>query len=181
MSEIEKKVNGFCYTLSHQFLDLKFYYGSTECIDKRWREHIYACNNPNSKRYNVQVYKYIREHGGINNWKIDIIYEGEDYETFESEIIEDTFDENINSIIPYRDGNGFKERKKAYSKKHNDKNKEQIRVSRKKYREKNKEQISAKGKDYYEKNKDEIKAKNKERYEKNKDEINTKAKGKNNL
>jgi len=126
MMENEKKVNGFCYVLSHKSLNLKMYYGSTEDIPDRWENHISNCNNPNCEKYNYQVYKYIREHGGIQNWKIDTIYEGEDYKDFESHTIEDTFDDNLNYEIPYRDEEHRREREKARYKKYNVKNKYKI-------------------------------------------------------
>ena len=46
------------------------YVGSTEDLKKRIREHKYNCNNKNSKKhYNLNVYKFIREHHGFDNWK----------------------------------------------------------------------------------------------------------------
>jgi len=44
------------------------YVGHTTNFKQRKIEHKYACNNPNSKSYNIKVYSFIREHGGFNNW-----------------------------------------------------------------------------------------------------------------
>jgi len=45
------------------------YWGSSCGIEaKRRCEHKSACNNPNHSNYNYSVYKFIREHGGWDNW-----------------------------------------------------------------------------------------------------------------
>jgi hypothetical protein len=51
------------------------YIGSTEDIIRRLKSHISRCNNSNSPKYNLKVYKYIRENGGFDEWDMLIIDE----------------------------------------------------------------------------------------------------------
>jgi len=45
----------------------EIYIGSTKDLDERIKHHKKDCKNSNSK-----VYKFIREHGDMDNWKFDI-------------------------------------------------------------------------------------------------------------
>jgi len=46
----------------------EIYVGSTtEIVKRRWN-HKSKCNDPNSKEHNYNVYKFIRENGGWDNW-----------------------------------------------------------------------------------------------------------------
>lgn len=53
------------------------YIGSTTCKDRRKNQHKTHCNNSSEKNkdYNRQVYKFIRENGGWNNWDMVVIEE----------------------------------------------------------------------------------------------------------
>ena len=44
------------------------YIGSTTNIERRCLQHKHNCCNPNSKEYNLYVYKFIRDHGDWGNW-----------------------------------------------------------------------------------------------------------------
>jgi len=55
----------------------EFYIGSTFDMKKRKTEHKSNCNNPKSKKYNYKVYQYIRDNGGFDNWKFEILVEKE--------------------------------------------------------------------------------------------------------
>ncbi len=46
------------------------YVGHTICFKERKAHHKKSCNNENSKRYNLKVYYFIREHGGFENWSM---------------------------------------------------------------------------------------------------------------
>ena len=54
---------------------LEIYIGSTANEKERNRTHKTSCNNQSEKNkaYNYKVYKFIRENGGWDNWKIEII------------------------------------------------------------------------------------------------------------
>ena len=56
--------------------DLKIkeiYIGSTTNFTRRKQAHKQDCNNPNSKNYNLKVYKFIRDNGGWTNWSMILI------------------------------------------------------------------------------------------------------------
>ena len=46
------------------------YVGHTTNFTKRKNRHKYTCNNPNSKNYNLFVYKFIRNNGGWENFNM---------------------------------------------------------------------------------------------------------------
>jgi hypothetical protein len=49
------------------------YIGSTTDFNNRKYNHKYVCNTITYKHYNCPVYKFIREHGGWNNWQMILI------------------------------------------------------------------------------------------------------------
>jgi len=49
------------------------YFGSTISFTGRKSSHKGNCNNQNSKSYNVNLYKVIRDNGGWDNWEMKII------------------------------------------------------------------------------------------------------------
>ena len=49
------------------------YIGSTKNLYNRICQHKCRCNNINSSKYNLKVYKFIRENGGWSNWEIVVI------------------------------------------------------------------------------------------------------------
>jgi hypothetical protein len=51
------------------------YIGSTTNKNRRKQEHKYNCNNENSKKYDIPVYQFIRENGGIDNWDMIVLEE----------------------------------------------------------------------------------------------------------
>ena len=55
-----------------------FYVGSTNNLQKTILSHTKNCNNKNNsntRQVNMLLYIYIRNNGGINNWKFDILEE----------------------------------------------------------------------------------------------------------
>ena len=52
------------------------YVGHTINFAKRKNNHKHHCNNPDSKEYDKQAYRFIRQHGGFDNWTILIIETG---------------------------------------------------------------------------------------------------------
>ena len=52
----------------------EIYIGSTkDYIDRKYK-HKSSCNVVNNEHYNVLVYKFIRDHGGWDNWKMIELY-----------------------------------------------------------------------------------------------------------
>lgn len=46
------------------------YVGHTTNFDGRIKQHRQACYNKISKQYNLNVYKFIRDNGGFENWSV---------------------------------------------------------------------------------------------------------------
>jgi len=120
----------------------EFYIGSTTDLKERKRCHKYCCTNENNSKYNMELYKYIREHGGYSNWNYQILehittsinkYELRDLERKAIENMKPS----LNCKIPNRSKN-------EYMEKYRENNKEQIKEYDKQYRENNKEQIKQK-------------------------------------
>ena len=130
--------------------DTNLYVGSTCCIKSRIQRHTSDCYNENRKEYNFKLYKYIRDHGGIYQFKFVIL-----------EFIEDT-----NNLIDreqyYYDLhrpplNTYRPRglpKVEYNKQHYEQNKETVLEYQKQYYEQNKEAIAEQKKQHYEQNKE---------------------------
>lgn len=156
------------------------YVGHTTNWTNRKKSHKSLCNNETSKKYNLYVYKFIREHGGWNNWSMieleklccidthDALKNERKYiellgATLNSQQISNT---TINSIdnLP-RD---------EYVKQHYMEYKEHFTEYKHDWYETNKERILEKQKEQYDTNKAQILEKQKERYEKNKESINEK-------
>ena len=110
----------------------ELYIGSTEDFDVRLGKHKSDCNNKNSKEYNKNVYQFIRENGGWDNWKFiwlelfktdDTIFlrqlEQHYMDTFPQELL-------LNSKRAYRSEEEKIEQKKQNSKKYHEKHKEII-------------------------------------------------------
>ncbi len=49
------------------------YVGSTTDFSKRKAHHKSRCTNPDSKKYNLKVYQFIREHGDWENWNMILV------------------------------------------------------------------------------------------------------------
>jgi len=139
--------------------DDMIYIGSTEDINDRMSKHKYSCNNIKYHKYNYKVYKYIRDNGGWNEWKYEIIDEVEVALREDAGIYEGEYIIKYNAINKLNDvvsGRCLNKSKNQYHKE--------------KY-ERNKEKISQKGKERYERNKEDILQKCKEKYERNKEDI----------
>ena len=69
---------GFIYQLKSIDKSVtEIYIGATWDMKTRVLRHKHRCNNKNSKEYYAPVYRYIREHGGFDNFEMTIIDSGE--------------------------------------------------------------------------------------------------------
>ena len=143
------------------------YIGSTTNFRNRKREHKSICNNPNSKGYNYKLYKFIREHGGFDNWDTEIIIQEKFKDKKHLHKIEGWFvklyEPSLNSDIPGRTPKEYREANKKYYKQWREDNKEKIKIKNKEYDEENKKKMNEKNKQYYEDNKQKILQKKKEK------------------
>tara|TARA_R110002096_G_scaffold158226_2_gene323526 strand:+ start:933 stop:1559 length:627 start_codon:yes stop_codon:yes gene_type:complete len=177
MTETFKYQNSCIYRIYCKDTNIKFsYIGSTTNIVKRKICHKSSCNNIKSKKYNLKVYKIIRENGGYDNWNFEILetipcnkynelikYEKLYYEKYNS---------NLNTRYPGRTDKEYHNFYKNKIKEWCENNKQKISQKNKKYREKNKQKISQQKKEHYKKNKEKILQRNKEHRGKNKVKIN---------
>ena len=62
------------YKIACKDLTVKdIYVGSTTNVVKRRAAHKKDCTNENGKTYNLRVYRFIREHGGFENWDVVVV------------------------------------------------------------------------------------------------------------
>lgn len=137
------------------------YIGSTTNFTRRKQEHK---KNINGDYCNMYLYKFIRDHGGWNNWNMILVeaYNATDkrnLETRERHFIE-TLKSTLNKYIPTRTHKEYRDEHKdsniERSKKWYEEHKEQRAIDSKIYREENKTKIKQDKKEYYEKNKEQI-------------------------
>ena len=104
-----KYINSCIYIIKSKDVNIKkVYIGSTCNFSNRKRVHKSNCNNPNCKEYNYNVYRYIRENNGWNEWQMTIVknfpcnnkseLEAEELKT----ILEFGFDNLLNKQQPTR-------------------------------------------------------------------------------
>lgn len=142
----------------------EIYVGSTCDYQHRILNHRSSCHNAIGKSYNLKIYQYIREHGGFDCFKTEILeeypcdskHEKEERERFWIEKL----GSKLNTFIPTRDMKEWYEQ-----------NREKLLEQVKEYREENKDKIAERKKEYYEENRDKLLEKKKEYREQNRDKI----------
>lgn len=73
------------------------YIGSTSNFMKRRCDHKSRCNNPKDQAYNFKLYRMIREHGGWDSFKCEIIKAYPSQNKKELLIEEEKYRKNLNS------------------------------------------------------------------------------------
>tara|TARA_R110000822_G_scaffold263136_1_gene387461 strand:- start:18 stop:584 length:567 start_codon:yes stop_codon:yes gene_type:complete len=120
---------GKIYKLCCKDVNVKEIYIGSTCNELKVRKykHKSICINENSKAYNLNIYQFIRQSGGFDNWDIVLVEEYKDCnnkndlharERYYIELLEST----LNSRIPIRSQQEYKEYHKEYKK--TDKHKE---------------------------------------------------------
>ena len=160
------------------------YIGSTSNLTKRKCKHKHSCNNENSKGYDYNVYKFIRENGGWDNWDL-IEIEKKSCDDINDKLRRERcwlefYQASLNKVIPTRTDkeyyNDNKEKLTEYQKQYNKENNEYINERNKLYREQNKEKYAECKKRHTENNKDKIAEYQKQYREQNKEKIQEKNK-----
>jgi hypothetical protein len=141
------------------------YVGSTDNFNRRCGQHIKHiknCNNENSKEYNYKVYKFIRQHGGIDNFIIEPIIECDEFNRYEAEVHYFLkLNSTLNSLWPRRSKKQYDIDNREKIKQYRIDNREQI----KQYRLNNREHLLEQKKQYYIDNKELIAEKAKTKIE----------------
>ncbi len=139
------------------------YNGSTCSLKDRKKTHKSMSCNPNCKQYNLKVYRFIREHGGWDNWtmvqlELSPCNTKQELIAREREIF-DIIKPTLNMNSPSLDIKKMKKTKAEY----NTENKVEIDAYQKQYKDKNKVYLAACNKQYRAENNVEINAKKKEK------------------
>jgi hypothetical protein len=59
-----------CYIYHIIKMEVVHYVGSTSNMNSRKSSHKYKCGTEHNKNYNLDIYKYIRDHGGFDNFQM---------------------------------------------------------------------------------------------------------------
>jgi hypothetical protein len=183
------KVSNYANTIIYKICCLdptitSCYVGSTTDLIRRRCQHKHCCVNPKNKNYDYNVYQYIRENGGWENWIVSPIEQYPCANKFEALKRErywlEELKADLNCKTPSRTKQEWtgvnKERVAKKLKEWTGVNKERVALYQKNYAEKNKELLALYKKNYREKNKEQLLIKKKEKYEANKEKILTKNK-----
>ena len=144
------------------------YLGGSANMKNTIEEHIHQFNYCGAKNHNLCVYKFIRENGGLSNWKIVQIKKVKDcrdkrqiHNKLVKYIKKLKPSLNIQSDIEYHEEK--KQTYKEYRMHYRERHKEQTRKSDANYYKCNKDKINERNQQYYKKNKDKISKKRKEK------------------
>jgi len=176
------------YKIQHRDNDELLYVGSTTDFTRRKAQHKTACNNTNSKSYNIKLYKMMRDNGGFDCFNIIVIKDFPCNTKQEVLIEEDRLiremKAKLNTIKAFTTPEYRQEQRKKinelYRKQHRDeiaeqqkqcyqRNKDKRIEQQKQYYENHKDEIAEYKKQYNELNKDKIAEQHKQNYERNKD------------
>tara|TARA_R100000655_G_C2977044_1_gene191259 strand:- start:597 stop:1220 length:624 start_codon:yes stop_codon:yes gene_type:complete len=141
------------------------YIGSTEDEHIREMAHKSDCNNPNAKNYNTKVYQTIREYGGWENWKFEIIEVCDESINIpqlakeREEFWRKTLNATLNMYRAFR----TEEERLAYQAQHYEEHKEEKLAYQAQHYQDNKEEKLAYQAQYNEEHKEEIAAQKAER------------------
>ena len=138
------------------------YNGSCCSFKDRKYTHKSKCNSPNSDGYNLKVYRFIREHGGWDNWTMIQLEESpceskQELVKREREIF-DILKPTLNTNSPTLDVEKIKKRQVKYA----DNNKVKLAAKRKQCYDENKVELVSKQRQYRSEHKVEIAAKQKQ-------------------
>ena len=147
------------------------YVGQTTNFSKRKSRHKTNCVCERTEKYNMFLYKFIREKGGWDNWNIievekypceNLVQASERERYWMNEL-----NATLNKVKPQQQIYSHYDNQKEYKKAYREANKEKIKEYNIKYREANKEEA----KEYREANKEKIKEYKKAYREANKEKI----------
>lgn len=131
------------YTICCKDANIKYtYIGSTINFNKRRYNHKYDCTHEDRRKYNIKLYRFIRENGGWDNWEMKEIEKFECNSVDEATKRERFWFEKFRDVLNVNNPN---------------------RPPKEYYRD-NCQQIIQKNKMYYEQNKESINSKRNEHF-----------------
>jgi len=154
--------------IQHKTNPSLIYIGSTDDLETRIKNHKNDCYNPNLTAYTSKKYKIIRENGGWDAFKIqiidavisadkDILFQQEQYYMDKFQSIKSM--NSFNAVIDY----------KAYQAQYRNANADKIKANQAEYYKQNADKIKAKQAQYIKENLDKVKANQAGYYKKNAD------------
>ena len=147
------------------------YNGSCVSLKDRKKTHKQHSLNPNDKAYNFKVYRFIREHGGWDNWTFLQLEESPCKSKQELVLRErhwfDIIKPTLNMVSPMI----TPEEKKIYRVEYYADNRAEIIAHKKQFYADNKDEISVKNQQVYADNRDAFSAKNQQYYADNRVKI----------
>jgi hypothetical protein len=149
------------------------YVGSTSNMNSRKSSHRYRCNTEHDKKYHLDIYQYIRNNGGFDNFEILPIRKLENISNKTELLIAEQAEMNKFSNLKnkngsYRTKEESKKQKNEYNRQYREKNKDQIHEKAHQYYESKKEQRLEYQRNYIEKNKDQLNEKRRQKYQQKK-------------
>jgi len=159
----KNKINDYTfYKIVNVNADVNLCYaGSTVNMKERVRCHKYNCNNPKSTKYNLKVYKTIREHGGWDEFKMIPIGTAEQLTLTEAHVIEEKYRielcAELNGQRCHITKEELKERDKVNHHNYQQNNKEAICERKKVHYQNNKDVLCERSRVYQQNNKEAIK------------------------
>jgi hypothetical protein len=117
------------------------YVGSTRDLNDRIKKH-----KNHYKNRNYKVYKFIREHGGWDNWEVEVVQDYACSGRDELKILEDHYIKEMGTL---NDKSAATFDKKEYFLKYRENNRDEIKEYGKNYREQNKGKERERKKIYY--------------------------------
>ena len=151
------------------------YVGSTANMIERVRDHKNNCKNPNGAKYNLKVYKTIRQHGGWDEFRMIPIGYAKQLTLTEAHVIEEKYRvelcADLNTLRCHITEEQRKERDALIKVNYRQNNKELVRQQDKLSYERNKYQKCEQKKVYYQNNKEALNEQIKVYRQNNKDKI----------
>jgi hypothetical protein len=150
MTEIANKI-GYVYKIVCLDPEIKdCYVGSCQSFRTRKANHKFNCNNSNNKDHNLNIYRFIREHGGWSNWSM-LVIEQVNFTVKHELLIKERFyleylKATLNKRIPSRTHQEYRDDHKTEAKQYYEENKTEIKQYKQQYYEANKTQILEKNK-----------------------------------
>lgn len=140
------------------------YVGHTTNFTKRKYEHKSATNNENGTKYNLKIYKTIRDNGGWENWSMIEIekYPCNDLQeaTKKERYYYELLNAKLNTVNPSRNNQEYyednKDKIREYIQEYRQEKKDKIREYNQEYRQENKDKILEYHQEYRQDNKDKI-------------------------
>jgi len=133
------------------------YIGSTFDFNQRCASHRSISKNPKQKGYNIYLYEFIRENGGFENWRIEILeinyFESKEQLRFQEREYMKEYPLLLNTNQAAITENERKEKIKIFKEIWVKENRERCKIHNKKWIQKNKEKINEYQREYYHKKK----------------------------